>query len=86
MRSCVAVNGSGAECTNRKWVLSSEFRLEAPSVSASAGKGAIVRAAENTSPAVLYAYNALALVEIYDTNQADNGRDHFGNGNKYITR
>jgi hypothetical protein len=24
-------------------------------------------------------------VEIYNTNQAANGRDQFGNGNKYIT-
>jgi hypothetical protein len=56
-----------------------------PSVSASAGKNAIVWAAENTSPAVLHGYNALTLVEIYNTNQAANGRDHFGNGNKYIT-
>lgn len=56
-----------------------------PSVSANAGKNAIVWAAENTNPAVLHAYNAISLVEIYNTNQAANGRDHFGNGNKFIT-
>ena len=39
----------------------------------------------NTSPAVLHAYNAKTLVELYNTNQAANGRDHFGNGNKFIT-
>ena len=56
-----------------------------PSVSANGGKNAIVWATENTNPAVLHAYNATTLVEIYNTNQAANGRDQFGNGNKYIT-
>lgn len=56
-----------------------------PSISADTGKNVIVWAAENTSPAVLHAYNAKTLVEIYNTNQAANGRDQFGNGNKYIT-
>jgi len=56
-----------------------------PSISANAGANAIVWAAENTSPAVLHAYNAKTLVELYNTNQAANGRDHFGNGNKFIT-
>ena len=56
-----------------------------PSISASAGKNVIVWAAENISPAVLHAYNATTLIEIYNSNQAANGRDHFGNGNKFIT-
>jgi len=56
-----------------------------PSVSANGGKNAIVWATENTNPAVLHAYNATTLAEIYNTNQAANGRDQFGNGNKYIT-
>lgn len=56
-----------------------------PSISANAGQNAIVWAAENTNPAVLHAYNAKTLVELYNTNQAANGRDHFGTGNKYIT-
>jgi hypothetical protein len=56
-----------------------------PSVSANGGKNAIVWAAENVSPAVLHAYNATTLQEIYNTNQAANGRDQFGNGNKFIT-
>ena len=62
-----------------------EYPGTTPSISANAGKNVIVWAAENTNPAVLHAYNALTLVEIYNTNQAANGRDHFGNGNKYIT-
>ena len=56
-----------------------------PSVSANGGTNAIVWAAENSSPAVLHAYNATTLVELYNSNQAANSRDHFGNGNKYIT-
>jgi hypothetical protein len=56
-----------------------------PSISANAGQNGIVWAAENTNPAVLHAYNAKTLIELYNTNQAANGRDHFGNGNKYIT-
>ena len=56
-----------------------------PSISTDAGQNGIVWAAENVNPAVLHAYNAKTLVEIYNTNQAANGRDQFGNGNKYIT-
>jgi outer membrane protein assembly factor BamB len=55
-----------------------------PSISSNAGN-AIVWAAENSNPAVLHAYNAKTLVELYNSNQAANGRDHFGVGNKYIT-
>ncbi|MGA7925033.1 MAG: immunoglobulin domain-containing protein [Candidatus Sulfotelmatobacter sp.] len=56
-----------------------------PSVSANGTSNAIVWAVENTNPAVLHAYNATKLTEIYNSNQASNGRDHFGNGNKFIT-
>jgi hypothetical protein len=56
-----------------------------PGVSTNAGKNGIVWAAENVSPAVLHAYDANTLGEIYNSNQAANGRDQFGNGNKYIT-
>jgi hypothetical protein len=56
-----------------------------PSISCNKGSNAIVWAAENTNPAVLHAYNAMSLVEIYNTNQAANGRDQFGAGNKFIT-
>jgi PQQ enzyme repeat len=56
-----------------------------PSISANGSQNAIVWAAENSNPAVLHAYNATTLTEIYNTNQAANSRDHFGAGNKYIT-
>jgi hypothetical protein len=55
-----------------------------PSVSSDKGANAIVWAPENTNPAVLHAYNATTLVELYNTNQAAGGRDHFGAGNKFI--
>ena len=56
-----------------------------PSVSANNLQNGIVWASANTNPAVLYAYNAKNLQELYDSNQAANGRDHFGAGNKFIT-
>ena len=42
-------------------------------------------AAENASPAVLHAYDASNLHELYNSNQASGGRDQFGTGNKFIT-
>jgi hypothetical protein len=58
----------------------------APSVSADGTSNAIVWAHENANPAVLHAYDAANLAhEIYNSNQAAAGRDHFGAGNKYIT-
>jgi hypothetical protein len=57
-----------------------------PSISGSSRSNLILWAAENSSPAVLHAYNANNLaVELYNSNQAAGGRDHFGNGNKFIT-
>jgi hypothetical protein len=56
-----------------------------PAVSANGTSSGIVWAVENSSPAVLHAYNASTLAELYNSNQAGNGRDQFGNGNKFIT-
>jgi hypothetical protein len=62
------------------------FPGTAPSVSANGTTNAIVWAHENTSPAVLHAYDAANLAhELYNSNQAAGNRDHFGTGNKYIT-
>jgi hypothetical protein len=56
-----------------------------PVVSANGTANAIVWAYKNTSPAVLHAYAATNLAtELYNSNQAPNGRDHFGAGNKFI--
>jgi len=57
-----------------------------PSISGGSASTLILWATENTSPAVLHAYNANNLsVELYNSNQAASGRDNFGNGNKFIT-
>jgi outer membrane protein assembly factor BamB len=56
-----------------------------PAISANGTAAAIVWAVENSSPAVLHAYDAATLQELYNSNQANNARDHFGNGNKFIT-
>jgi len=57
-----------------------------PSISANGTGNAILWVAENTNPAVLHAYDATNLAnELYNSNQASGGRDHFGTGNKFIT-
>jgi outer membrane protein assembly factor BamB len=57
----------------------------APAVSANGSSNGIVWAHENSSPAVLHAYEASDLThELYNSSQAANGRDQFGAGNKYI--
>lgn len=57
-----------------------------PAISANGTTEGIVWAVENSNPAVLHAYNASNLAtELYNSNQAGSSRDHFGNGNKFIT-
>jgi hypothetical protein len=57
-----------------------------PSISANGSSNGIVWAIENTGTAVLHAYAANDLThELYNSNQAPSGRDHFGSGNKFIT-
>lgn len=56
-----------------------------PTISASGTTNGIVWVVENSSPAVLHAYDATNLAnELYNSNQAANGADHFSN-NKFIT-
>jgi outer membrane protein assembly factor BamB len=59
-----------------------------PSISANGTQNGIVWALESslTSPGVLHAYDPANLEhEFYNSTQAVNGRDGFGNGNKFIT-
>lgn len=56
-----------------------------PSVSANGTRNGIVWAVENSSRAVLHAYKAGSLEEVYNSSQAPNNRDNFGGGNKFIT-
>ncbi len=56
-----------------------------PTISANGSSNAILWAVENSNPAVLHAYDATNLAtELYNSNQAANTRDHFGNGNKFM--
>jgi hypothetical protein len=55
-----------------------------PTISASGTSNGILWVVENTSPAVLHAYDATNLAsELYNSDQAANGRDNFSN-NKYM--
>jgi hypothetical protein len=56
-----------------------------PSISANGTQNPIVWVAENSSQAVLHAFDATNLAtELYNSNQAANSRDRFGNGNKFM--
>ena len=62
-----------------------EYPGTTPTISANQNTNGIVWAVENSSPAVLHAYNATNLTqELYNSNQAGS-RDQFGPGNKFIT-
>ena len=56
-----------------------------PSISANGTSNGIVWAVENAGTAVLHAYDATTLQELYNSNQASGSRDHFGAGNKFMT-
>jgi len=59
-----------------------------PAVSANGTQNGIVWAVQSalTAPGVLHAYDPTNLAnEFYNSNQAANSRDAFGNGNKFIT-
>ncbi len=56
-----------------------------PSISSNGNTNGIVWAVENAGTAVLHAYDATNLArELYNSNQAANGSDQFGGGNKFI--
>jgi hypothetical protein len=64
------------------------FPGSSPSISANGAQDGIVWAVESnpTRVAVLHAYDAANLSrELYSSQQAPNGRDGFGNGNKFIS-
>jgi hypothetical protein len=56
-----------------------------PSISANGTGNGLVWAVENNTAAVLHAYDAATLAELYNSNQASGGRDSFGGGNKFMT-
>lgn len=56
-----------------------------PSVSAKGTANGIMWVASNTNPSVLRAFDATNLgTELYNSTQAANGRDNFGQGNKWV--
>ena len=58
----------------------------APAVSANGSSDGIVWAVQNSNPAALHAFAADNLAtELYNSDQAANGRDNFGTGNKFMT-
>ena len=62
-----------------------EYPGATPSISANASSNGIVWSYNNSSPAVLDAYEAANVShQLYHTNMAGT-RDHFGNGNKFMT-
>jgi hypothetical protein len=56
-----------------------------PAISANGPTNGIVWAVENSSPALLHAFDATTLQELYNSSQAASSRDQFGSGNKFIT-
>ncbi len=56
-----------------------------PAISANGTSNGIIWAIQNSNPAVLHAFDAATLGELYNSNQATGGRDQFGNGNKFMT-
>jgi hypothetical protein len=56
-----------------------------PAISANGTTNGIVWAVENSSPALLHAFDATTLQELYNSSQAASSRDQFGSGNKFIT-
>jgi hypothetical protein len=73
--------------TSATWTTTNTFPYPGatPSISANGTANGIVWAVANTNPAVLYAFDAGDLHLLYNSNQAQNSRDNFGAGNKYIT-
>jgi hypothetical protein len=80
-------NAKLADAPSRQSAISFAYPGATPTVSANGTKNGIVWAVESAqgSPAVLHAYEAGNLLEIYNSNQAAKGRDSFGDGNKFIT-
>jgi len=79
------VNGKLATSPSSQSSQTFTYPGSTPSISANFSQSGILWAIENTSPAVLHAYNALNLTqELYNSNQ-QGSRDQFGPGNKFIT-
>jgi len=88
MRAFPMTNAKLATTPSSQTAATFNYPGATPSISANGTTNGIVWALESNlnSPAVLHAYDATSLGhELYNSNQAANGRDSFGNGNKFIT-
>jgi hypothetical protein len=88
MRAFPMTNATLATAPSSQTAVTFNYPGATPSISANGTTNGIIWALESNwnSPAVLHAYDATSLShELYNSNQAANGRDSFGNGNKFIT-
>ncbi len=84
LKAFTITNAKLATAPSFQSVNSFEYPGTTPTISADVDVNGIVWAVENSNPAVLHAYIAANLQEIYNSSQAANGRDNFGDGNKFI--
>jgi hypothetical protein len=85
LNSFPIVNARLSTAPHAQTVTNFEYPGTTPSISAHGLTNGIVWAVENSSSAVLHAYAAGTLVELYNSSEAAHGRDNFGPGNKFIT-
>jgi hypothetical protein len=88
MKSFPMTNAKLATTASGQTAIAYPFPGTTPSISANGTQNGIVWALEasQSAAAVLHAYDATNLThEIYNSDQAANSRDSFGNGNKFIT-
>jgi hypothetical protein len=88
MRAFPMVNATLATAPSSQTAVTFNYPGATPSISANGTQNGIVWALESNlkSAGVLHAYDAGNLAhELYNSGQAANGRDSFGNGNKFIT-
>ena len=79
-------NGKLATSPSSQTVKTFTYPGTTPSISSNSAQNGILWAVENSSPAVLHAYNARDLTqELYNTSQ-QGSRDQFGNGNSSLRR
>ena len=88
LRAYPVTNGKLSTSPSSQTAATFAFPGTSPAVSANGTQAGIVWAVESHtgSTAVLHAYDATNLAtELYNSQQAANGRDGFGTGNKFIT-